>query len=611
MTNTSERIERSQPRLTVASWLLPATCLSVITTTIIGLINRSYPFVGHDFAYFIPRMLDTELHRRINGFSVQWYTPTFGGGLPAFFNPQHIQFSLPQLLLAVVDPWSALLLSIAIASAAGYTALYLFLRHTLRMGVVPSTVGAGCFLGNGFFIEHAIVGHVGYLLFPLGAVILHALTNPRSSLMARASCVAITIALMIHQAGFYLALITGGSILLSAQVLSIAARHLIDWRAALRTLAISAPLTAALVGSKVFAVAAFMRQFPREVSGVHTLGVFDELIGMGVQLAGGMLIIPALLLGGFPTQRLDDALKLVTGAGVHFWELDVSLAPVLSITLVCGLASLVAYVGRQGLRPVPTSTALAVLGLVVTIWIVIELTIQRGGVFSVLKALPPLKSLHINHRFAAVFILPLSIVGAMILDRWLATHRRRLATIILVVATCAGPLTYFALPEEVHWRGFDLTRSLDDHRRIAGGERFPVTSISMRLDPDTFSNATSSGKPYEPVFGYDLETFRPKFREGHVTLETDGRLNMTNPVSLVFPQQTGTQPFDLILASDRVNLERLRNREQPGWPLPSELTWLNWLAMAALVVCVASVAADVKHFFSGRQTPGNRNASWI
>lgn len=262
---------------------------------------------------------------------------------------------------------------------------------------------------------------------------------------------------------------------------------------------------------------------------------------------------------------------------------------------------MIASVAKRELA-IPASTVLAVLGLFVTIWITIEVTLARGPVFSFLKALPPLRSLHLNYRFAAAFILPLSILGAMILERWLSTNRRQLAAVILVVATCAGPLTYFALPEAVHRRGFDLTQSLDDHQRIVRGERFIVKFISSRPDPDTFSTAASSSKPYEPLFGYDLEMFRPKFREGDVTAEIDGRFNMTNPVSLVFPQHTGTEPFDLIPTTDRVNFDRLRSREQPHWPLPPELVWLNRLAVVSLLLCFAILGAEVR-----RKQIGSRN----
>jgi hypothetical protein len=223
------------------SLVIPASCGGVIITTIVVLMSRSYPLVGHDFAYFIPRMLDTYLHVRVNGPVVQWYTPTFGGGLPAFFNPQHVQFSIPQILMTAVEPWTAILLAVVITSACGFAALYRFLRNTLRLSAVPSTVGAACFLGNGFFIEHAIVGHVGFLLFPLGAVMLHAATNPRSSTMARASWVAITIALMIHQAGFYLLLITLGSIVVAVPLVYLLDSTAVNWRLTVKAVAFAVP----------------------------------------------------------------------------------------------------------------------------------------------------------------------------------------------------------------------------------------------------------------------------------------------------------------------------------------------------------------------------------
>ena len=77
-------------------------------------LSRSYPFIGHDYRYFVPRLLDTYLHYRLNGPVIQWYTPSFGSGLPAYPNPQHMQYSLPQILLAVVNPWLAILVSMAV-----------------------------------------------------------------------------------------------------------------------------------------------------------------------------------------------------------------------------------------------------------------------------------------------------------------------------------------------------------------------------------------------------------------------------------------------------------------------------------------------------------------
>jgi hypothetical protein len=85
--------------------MLAVACGVVLAAIVLLNVGRDYPAVGHDFRYYIPRLLDTDLHIRINGMAVQWYTPTFGGGVPAFPNPQHLQHSVLQALTYFVNPY--------------------------------------------------------------------------------------------------------------------------------------------------------------------------------------------------------------------------------------------------------------------------------------------------------------------------------------------------------------------------------------------------------------------------------------------------------------------------------------------------------------------------
>ena len=50
------------------------------------------------------------------GLIIQWYTPSFVGGRPVYPNPQDLQFSLPQFLLWIVNPWIAILASMLFLS---------------------------------------------------------------------------------------------------------------------------------------------------------------------------------------------------------------------------------------------------------------------------------------------------------------------------------------------------------------------------------------------------------------------------------------------------------------------------------------------------------------
>jgi hypothetical protein len=88
------------------------------------ILNRTYPLIGHDYTYFLSRLFDTYLHYRINGLRIQWYTPSFGGGLPAYANPQQAQFSLPQLLTCFVDPWKAYIASVLVYATVGILSFY-------------------------------------------------------------------------------------------------------------------------------------------------------------------------------------------------------------------------------------------------------------------------------------------------------------------------------------------------------------------------------------------------------------------------------------------------------------------------------------------------------
>ena len=60
--------------------LVSVLYLVAILGLIVFIICQGYPKVGHDYGFFIPRMLDTYLHSKVNGLAIQWYTANFGAG---------------------------------------------------------------------------------------------------------------------------------------------------------------------------------------------------------------------------------------------------------------------------------------------------------------------------------------------------------------------------------------------------------------------------------------------------------------------------------------------------------------------------------------------------
>jgi hypothetical protein len=555
---------------------------------IVLIVARDYPLVGHDFRYYIPRLLDTDLHVRINGMAVQWYTPTFGGGLPAFANPQHLQYSALQLLTYFVNPWIAVLVTLFAVSVAGFFGMYVFLRRRLQLDAPASTLGAVFFLGNGFHIEHAIVGHVGFMLFPLSAVLLAVLTDRRRPIAGAACAVALVLAAMLFQASVYLIILTSVSLCLTLPLVYLIDRSRIALSRVLAIAAAGLMLFVLICTSKLYAGFALARLFPREIFDVHDAGLLQALAGVAAQLAGVMTIVPVLALAGLDVTRVAGVLSRLVGSPPHIalWELDTGLSPVLLLVLlVAGGAGLV-RLARYGLPRLTVKQKRAILALGIMTWLVIEAAIADGFVYPYLKELPLLRSLHVNPRMTAVFILPLSIAGAAAVARWTWVPRYRVLCTTAIAIAIVCPLAFLLLPADSHLRTFDATMSVADAARIRAGERLPVTGIANVSDADALSLGASSYRPYEPMFGYSLETFATETHLGHIREVAGGYFNMTHPASLVFPDVNGLRPFERIHATDGDRLDAFVQRRQPDWGLPPLLTALNWLAVASVAGAV-------------------------
>src|SRR5690242_3708492 len=187
--------------------VVPALYLTVLLGIIVLIVGKYFPKVGHDYGFFIPRMLDTHLHHKLNGLSVQWYTANFGAGTPAYPNPQYIQYSLPQFLMFVVNPWTALMLSLITYAGIGFTGFYLFLRYEMGWINNAAALGASFILANGFFVDHAIAGHVGFQGFPLLGAILFLIFNKRVNSLLAGLLIGFIVAMIVNQAGFIILII--------------------------------------------------------------------------------------------------------------------------------------------------------------------------------------------------------------------------------------------------------------------------------------------------------------------------------------------------------------------------------------------------------------------
>ena len=555
-------------------------------------MSRDYPVVGHDLRYYIPRLLDTDLHLRLNGLGIQWYTPSFGGGLPAFPNPQHLQHSILQVLTFFVNPWLAVLMAMAIFELAGFYACYCFLHRRLGLQPEASVLGAVFLVANGFYLEHMIVGHVGFQMFPLIAVLLLALTDTRRPVAAVASVVALVLAVMVYQAGIYLIILLGLSIGLTLPVVMLINARLINVVRVAAIGVLGGALALLIASPKISAVMAFMQHFPREVEDVYDAGFVQALAGLGVQLVGAMVIAPVVLLAGQAPESLAAGFTWITGVGeqIGMWEIDTGLSPVLLLCLVAAAIQFTVSPRARASWRLDRRQLLALAATLVIAWVLVEATLARGLVYPWLKTLPILKSLHVNPRVAATFILPLCILGAVWVNQWQTSLGRRRLTVAAIAVAIACPAIYLLLPGNIQQRSFDVGPSMAFARAIRDGAAPPVTAIVWQEDSDALIAGGSSYRPYEPLFGYGLETFAGEAQPGAVRDVRDGHFNMSHPASLVFPEENGLRVFERIPASDQSGLEAFAARRQPPWHIPARQAWLNATAIASLAGCLVLIA---------------------
>lgn len=556
--------------------------------------NATYPMIGIDYRLFLSRLIDTHLHYVVNGLEIQWYTPSFGAGLPAYPNPLQMQFSIPQLFTWFTDPWTAVILSSLLFVTIGFWLFFLFLHDTLGFTPLSSILGAIFFSANGFIIERLAIGHVNFITFPLIIIPLYALFSPRIPRWVAGVFISIFSAILVYSGGVYIGVIGVFSLLISVPLVYFIKPDVVSWRRILSVLALGAGLSLLLCGSKFFATLAYMENFPREVHDQYSVEWTTGLGGLVAQLSGAQLVLPFLKL--INKSGLDFVVRLSnwTGTAYGFWELDSSLSPALLLVLLYGAGAVLLKRPKMNRKNV-IGRIIAAIVIIIAIIATIQFSIARGFLFTELSKLPVLKSLHANTRFASAFILPLAILGAKIFNDWSnrkpSPGRIFPAFALINILALMALWGYFFLPMEVQQRNLDGSIFTETYQIIAGGDTLPVETIVPDMnDYEVFTlHASNTIRHYEPLFGNDSELFHPLVHAGSVFDQEDGYLNFTNPAGYVFQEVSGVKMYERFKVEDAAILEEFLQRRQPDMELPTIQIILDWAAGLTWILVLLSL----------------------
>jgi hypothetical protein len=558
-------------------------------------VSSTAPIVGADFRYFIPRLLDNYLYQRLNGiFSVYWYTPSFAGGEPAYANPQDLQYSLPQALVWLFNPWQAIRLSMVFYIVAGFIAFYFFLRHLLGLGPLAGILGAVFSVATGFHIGHMVAGHVTFQLFPLFGVILIILFNPRLPHWLGGLLLSLLFTLFLYQGGFQVITFFILSLLITLPIIYLLKPSLLDGKHMLITLLVGAGLSILLCGSKLWAIYSLMQFSPRTASDQYNITWLQGLFRIVYQLLGAMTMIPArAIVDGISLKHAAAEfaifLKNISGSPYSFAGLDMSLSPALFILLAGGALARIFQIPRNKISFDKKRLA-AYMVLAVMVSFVIGFTLAKGSVYTFLHQLPILSSLRANVRYTSAFIFPLALVGAAVFDALTRKWRSKIGPLVVFILlnglTLVSLSVYYQVLPEDQLRIFDIRQVMQVYPEIRyQNETFPVENVVPEANTwEVFElHATDLIDPFEPLFKSYSDRFQATLHAGPVDDVDNGYYNMINPTGYVYPEANNSKPYDRIPVTDKANLLAFINRRPTSWKLPLIQQVLNWVSLVALI----------------------------
>lgn len=557
-------------------------------------LTIDYPIVGNDYGLALPSLLDGALHFRVAGLSIQWYTPSFGGGIPAYPDPNNAQFSLWTALTLLVQPFQAVIIAVILFIGVGGIAAHIFLRRVLKLNWSASILGAVFFSANGFMMERLAVGHLGYQAFPLLSVFLVLLLDPSLPVVIAGLVFSVLVALLIQQAGYFLIVAFGLSLLIIFPLLYIYRSEVVSWKRIAAIIGMGGGVALVLSLSKLSAVFSFMRFFPRQIADYYPTTMLKGLLGIVMQLLGTMNLTPLIKLIGHHTDSLLAYMVSISEAYYGYWEFDMSMSPVVFGIIIAGLYQFIRKPGERAKWFTIDRKWLAWILLTVFTWLTIEFTLAKGLVYPLLRKLPILSSLRVNMRFAAAFILPLAIIAAIIYNKWSSRLSNKKAWLIFMtvdVLTLLPLGIYFVIKTDLVGHGYNVTESQQIYNLIRSGDPMTITGIATDTsNTDAMFLYNSNLYPYEPIFGDHLENYHPEIHAGSIWEVNDGYYNMTNPSGYVFPETNGSRAFERIPVSEKSELLAFASHKQPDWKIPLYQQVLDWVSGVSFVAVMASLA---------------------
>ena len=622
-----------QPEYTVAAFA--ALCLALLAH---GLIDLT----GHDYGYFLPKMLDTHLFYLKNGFALQEYTAGICAGIFQFANPQSMAVALPQGLSYLFGPRFGIPATFVVISAFTGVGTYLCARYW-GLNKMPACIAAIAIAFNGFLLTRMAIGHLAFHGFGLAPAIAAALLYGIGAMHHRSPAVyayAGTAGEPVKQgrspqlngwggAVFRLkgaaAMLAGRSTMLGALAALLIAFLIYSG------IGVMIIHTAAVAFLLLLICGGFQRQWFKAVAyclfwaAIGLLAAapkIEAVLAMNANLPRDFYPIPGFTPASVPLALFQSVFGipdeqamngyLRNGQFYMGWhEFYFGFTPLLLAALLLSVAlgwKRLPFAAALRARPVVFSLVAAALLLAVA------LNAFEPNWNRIIKSLPLLGQFSGMTRFF-IFFMP---VAALFLG-WTINHYRRIPALAVLLFTAAMALAQHGIIDAnlrpgMHYNRIDLNgnpirgeRNKDQHAlnamlaAWAEPEQIPpVSAVAVRTERQEDGSLRAAHTPfadgiiaqgqsnalcYEPLFGYRLEQYAfPPLRPGPIAAaDAEGNLNLKNPACYVYPEENACAPGDHFTTEQREQMLALAAYGDPGLAVSESRRLANKLGITTLL----------------------------
>lgn len=553
------------------------------------LLNSNYPYIGHDYSQIEARAMSMFLYYQNNGLDIEWASPLFGGGLLSYANPNWHQYSPLYFLTLIMPFWYSYNLLTFLFSIIGFISIYLLLKKDFNFNFISSLTGTIFFSCTGYYIYHLKVGHWTFIYHPLTALIVfiffsNTISKLKFSFIIRILSGALIFSAMIfggaiHTIFFYTCFVLLG-------IAAISFKLDFDFLKKCIAIIISVSLSFALSLSKLIPTLILASKIDRGklmVNNVHFYMVFEAIY------YNFILSIVSFF------EKLFSLRFFFNIRYSYIHERDLSLPfmmiPIIIIILIMNRKNII-----KNLNHFWRENKFRIIFFSIWFYFIFDLYYDKGIINSLF---PFLKKMNLNLRIGSVVIIPFSIFFSYLLNKYKLFNIKK-SIILLLILNIYVIISFLykhadTFNGDIGFKNVNLEIGIKVWNKInqlGSNNNYKITEILEGAESKILNqflsndyNLYSSKYPYEPIYGYELETFKSK-EEGSIYKVSNNYYNFTYPNSLIFFDDNYKQ-FTGFSLEQKDDLEKFASFKKVDWKLPKIFYIANDISLYSHIIVIS------------------------